>query len=474
MYQLNSESNLPYYQQIIHELIEAIQSGELLPEERLPAERKLAQIYGVNRSTVGRALDELVSLGWLERQQGSGTYISATRIANRKSPQLPWKNLLARPIFVEDPYLAELKTKRNEKDCIDLSSGDLPLSLIQNFNIPSLSWEQVLKMQADLPDSGEIHLRQALVNHLKNQYQLSLSAEELLITSGSTQGMSLIFDTLLKPGDVVATENPSFLFSLPWIASNQVELLGIDMDSEGMIVEKLEQQILQRRIKLIYLNPDFQNPTGRLMSLERRQQILTICKKYQIPIVEDDAYGELNFKRPLPRLKSLANEQVIYLGSLSKIFSPHIKIGWVAAPKSLLSSIIETKIQSERTTDLFSQIIAQNALSASDYVVKQTHLLHFLAQRQAEILQVFSEFNEYWQVEKTTGGLYLYCTWKHQKLHRKDWQIFLNQNLLVAPSFLYCNQCQSMRLNYAHLATYPLEEFKQRLAHCTAALLAKR
>ena len=130
MYQLNSESDLPYYQQIIHELIEAIQSGELLPEERLPAERKLAQLYGVNRSTVGRALDELVSLGWLERQQGSGTYISATRIANRKSPQLPWKNLLARPIFVEDPYLTELKTKRNEKDCIDLSSGDLPLSLI--------------------------------------------------------------------------------------------------------------------------------------------------------------------------------------------------------------------------------------------------------------------------------------------------------------------------------------------------------
>ena len=227
MYQLNSESDLPYYQQIIHELIEAIQSGELLPEERLPAERKLAQLYGVNRSTVGRALDELVSLGWLERQQGSGTYISATRIANRKSPQLPWKNLLARPIFVEDPYLAELKTKRNEKDCIDLSSGDLPLSFIQNFNIPSLSWEQVLKMQADLPESGEIHLRHALVNHLKSQYQLSLSAEELLITSGSTQGMSLIFDTLLKPGDVVATENPSFLFSLPWIASNQIELFKI-------------------------------------------------------------------------------------------------------------------------------------------------------------------------------------------------------------------------------------------------------
>ena len=77
-------------------------------------------------------------------------------------------------------------------------------------------------------------------------------------------------------------------------------------------------------------------------------------------------------------------------------------------------------------------------------------------------------------MEKTTGGLYLYCTWKHQKLHRKDWQIFLKQNLLVAPSFLYCNQCQSMRLNYAHLATYPLEEFKQRLAHCTSILSAKR
>ncbi|NOY35278.1 PLP-dependent aminotransferase family protein, partial [Shigella sonnei] len=85
-------------------------------------------------------------------------------------------------------------------------------------------------------------------------------------------------------GDVVATENPSFLFSLPWIASNQIELLGIDMDNEGIIAEKLEQQILQRRIKLVYLNPDFQNPTGRLMSLERRQQILAICKKYQIPI----------------------------------------------------------------------------------------------------------------------------------------------------------------------------------------------
>lgn len=474
MYQLNSESNLPYYQQIIHELIEAIQSGELLPEERLPSERKLAQFYDVNRSTVGRALDELVSLGWLERKQGSGTYISSTRIANRKSPQLPWKHLLARPIYSEDPYLIEMKAKRKTKDCIDLFSGNLPLFLIQNFNIPSLSWEQVLKMQANLPDSGEVHLRHTLANHLKSQYQLSLSTEELLITSGSTQGMSLIFDTLLKPGDIVATENPSFLFSLPWIASNQIELLGIDMDNEGIIAEKLEQQILQRRIKLVYLNPDFQNPTGKLMSLERRQQILSICKKYQIPIVEDDAYGELNFNRPLPRLKSLSSEQVIYLGSLSKIFSPHIKIGWIAAPKSLLNSIIATKIHSERTTDLFSQIIAKNALSASDYRIKQAFLLNVLVKRQAEILQVFSEFNDDWQVQQTSGGLYLYCTWKHQKLHRKDWQIFLKQNLLVAPSFLYCNQCQSMRINYTHLATYPLEEFKRRLAYCTTTLLSKR
>lgn len=470
MFEIDRQHNQPYYQQIMQDIINGIEEGTLAPDDCLPAERKLATLYGVNRSTVGRALEELVSLGWIERIPGSKTIIANSRLANRHTPHFQWSNLLLNQLNHEDPYVRELKTLQSHPDSIDLFSGDLPLDFIQDFQIPSYSWESVLAKQQHLASDGYNALKTTILQQLKRQFRLAIKNEELLVTSGSTQGISLILDTLLHHGDMVATEDPSFLFSLPWLASNQIRLLGVEMDHEGIRPEALVDCFKQNKVKLLYLNPDFQNPSTCQMSLKRRQEIIAICQEYHVLIIEDDVFGELNFHSPLPRLKELAPEQVVYLGSLSKIFSSTIKIGWLCAPRPLLQSILQTKKDSERHTDIFAQLMATAALSADDYNTKQQVLLHKLQQRQAETLQLLQTWQDDWAVHAVNGGFYLYLTWQHQPLKRNDWQLFLKHKLLVAPSFLYSKNKQAFRLNYAHLSPTDNLAFKEKFASITNEL----
>lgn len=470
MFEIDRNHHQPYYQQIMQDIIRGIEEGTLAPDDSLPAERKLATLYGVNRSTVGRALEELVSLGWIERIPGSKTIIANSRLANRHTPHFQWSQLLFTQLTREDPFVQELKLLQPHADSIDLYSGDLPLDFIQDFQIPSYSWENVLSKQQQLALSGYQPLKESIRQQLKRQFNLTIAQDELLVTSGSTQGISIIFDTLLHHGDCIATEDPSFLFALPWLASNQIQLIGIPMDHEGIEPNALEDFLKQGKVKLLYLNPDFQNPTTCQMSLARRQEIIALCQKYQVLIIEDDVFGELNFKQPLPRLKQLAPDQVIYLGSLSKIFSSTIKIGWLCAPKPLLQSFLQTKRDSERTTDIFPQLMATAALSADDYTTKQQALLKKLQQRQTETLDILQSFQHAWAVNAVAGGFYLYLTWKGQSLKRNDWQLFLKNKLLIAPSFLYSKNKQAFRLNYAHLARRHQKAFSEKFTQITNEL----
>lgn len=459
MWELSENKSTPIYQQIMEQIITYIQDGTLQPGDRLPAERKLADYYQVNRSTVVHALDELVSLGWVLRRQGSGTVVNEGNWGRSTIPRVDWRSLFTQETHPKEPFLEKLQQLLNDPEAVDLYSGELPLNLIPDFRFPSYTWEELLLEERKQSPLGYRPLQQVICQRIKADQKIEVSSDQVLITSGAQQAMFLLLQVMLQSGDSVAIEDPSFLYSLPIFATAGIKLYGVEMDKEGMRIDKLEQLILTKKIKLIILNPTFQNPTGSTMSKKRRNELIELSRKYQLPIVEDEVFSEMNFDEIPPSLKELAPHQVIHLGSLSKIFGSSIKIGWIVADRDLIQRLSEAKQMMDFSISVFPQVIAHTALTDPRFEQNQKDLVVELEQRAAAFIEAAQIVAEDWNFSAIDGGIYVYFTWRHQKLTRTDWEIFLREKLLIAPAFLFSNDTMAMRVNYTRLTEGTREQF---------------
>lgn len=463
MWELADNKSIPIYQQIIEQIITYIQDGTLHPGDKLPAERKLADYYQVNRSTVVHALEELVSLGWVLRRQGSGTIVNEGNWGRSTIPRVDWRSLFTREALPKEPFVEKAQILRNDPETIDLYSGELPLSLIPDFRFPSYTWEELLLEERKQSPLGYKPLQQVICQRIKQEQKIDVSANQVLITSGAQQAMFLLLQVMLQSGDSVAIEDPSFLYSLPIFASAGVKLYGVEMDQEGMRIDKLEQLILTKKIKLIILNPTFQNPTGSTMSEKRRNELIELSRKYQLPIVEDEVFSEMNFSTIPPSLKELAPHQVIHLGSLSKIFGSSIKIGWIVADQDLIQRLSEAKQMMDFSISIFPQVIAHTALKDPRFEQNQAELVIALKRQAQAFTEGAKSIVEDWSISTINGGIYVYLTWRHQNLTRKDWEIFLREKLLIAPAFLFSNDTMAMRVNYTRMTKQTRQQFFSKL-----------
>jgi DNA-binding transcriptional MocR family regulator len=459
----------PKFQQIIDQVVTAIEAGNLQAGDKLPPERQLASRLNVNRSTVVRALEELVSLGWVVRKQGSGTQISDSRWGRLTEPRVNWRHSL-KGTLQEDSYLSHLRELQKDKRYLDLATGELPVNLVPDFDLPNLTWENILEEEKQVDATGYRPLKEAICRHLFFEQQLEVAQKDLLITSGAQQGVFLLLQVLLEAGDSIAIEDPSFLYALPIFAAAGIRLYGVPMDHDGLKIAELEQLILQHKIKLIMVNPSFQNPTGKVMSYNRRKALIALSLRYQIPIVEDDVFGDLAFSRREPTLKSLAPEQVIYLGSLSKVFGSSIRVGWLVAHPTLIASLEDARHQMDFSMSVFPQVLAYSALSAPRFNLQREQLVAALKKRAAAFLAHLASVSADWLIEPVQGGLYVWLTWRHHVLHRRDWQLFLNEKILISPSFIFSDDNQSFRINYTRLEESQMDSFIQSLQKITLEL----
>lgn len=451
MWKLSEKKVTPIYQQIMEQIITYIQDGTLQPGDRLPPERKLAEYYQVNRSTVVHALEELVSLGWVLRRQGSGTLVNEGNWGRSTIPRVDWRNFFTQESHPKEPFLEKIQKLLNDSEAIDLYSGELPLSLIPDFRFPSYTWEELLLEERKQSPLGYRPLQQVICQRIKVEQKVNVSSDQVLITSGAQQAMFLLLQVMLNSGDSVAIEDPSFLYSLPIFSTAGIKLYGVKMDKEGMRIDKLEQLILTKKIKLIILNPTFQNPTGSTMSEKRRKELIELSRKYQLPIVEDEVFSEMNFNKVPPSLKELAPHQVIHLGSLSKIFGSSIKIGWIVADQDLIQRLSEAKQMMDFSISVFPQVVAHTALTDPRFENNQADLVIALKERASSFAEAAKAVAEDWIISEIDGGIYVYFSWRHQSLTRTDWDFFLEEKLLVAPAFLFSNDTMAMRINYTRL-----------------------
>lgn len=214
-------------------------------------------------------------------------------------------------------------------------------------------------------------LRQQLSGFMAEKGASDVAPEQLIVTTGSQQALDLIGKTMISPGDKVIVEGPTFLATIQCFRLYGAEIISAPIDGGGVQTDALEALIAQHRPKLVYLIPTFGNPSGATLSLERRKKVLELAVKYQTLVVEDDPYGDLYFgEPPPPSLLALSREVLgsrdwlAYCGSLSKVLSPGLRIGWLIAPPALLANAVMCKQFSDAHTSTFAQAVAAQYLKA--------------------------------------------------------------------------------------------------------------
>jgi DNA-binding transcriptional MocR family regulator len=215
---------------------------------------------------------------------------------------------------------------------------------------------------------GDPSLRGAVAGRLTVR-GLATGADDLLVTGGSQQGLALIATALLEPGDVVLVENPTYLAALQCFGFAGARVVPVPTDGDGVIPRALEELVLRERPKLLYLIPNFQNPTGRTLPLDRRRAVAEVAGRHGLWVAEDDPYGELRFEgayQPWIAEQDGAGDRTVLLGSFSKIMAPGMRLGWLRAPAALLRSCVVAKQAADLHTSTVDQAAAARYLADRD------------------------------------------------------------------------------------------------------------
>ena len=243
-----------------------------------------------------------------------------------------------------------------------------PVEELKSIALEVLETEGARALQYSTTE-GHPALRAHIARRMQEQQGATVSAEEILVTAGSQQGLDLVAKAFLEPGDEVLCESPTYLGFIQAVQVFEPRFVEVPTDDAGMDLEALEERLAQaRRPRLIYVIPDFQNPSGRCWSLERRRGLLEVAHRHRIPVVEDAPYAEIRFEgEALPTLKALdADGQVIQLGTFSKIFCPGLRLAWIAAPAGLLRHFVLLKQAADLHTATLSQMLLVAYLDRHD------------------------------------------------------------------------------------------------------------
>jgi 2-aminoadipate transaminase len=214
---------------------------------------------------------------------------------------------------------------------------------------------------------GQLALRERLTM-LMSEEGVAADPDDVVVTTGAQQALDLLGKIFIDPGDTVAVEAPSYVGALTAFAAYQPRFLTLEIDDDGMIVEQLEQAIVRgERPTFVYTVPNFANPAGVTMSRARREHLVSLCREAGIPIIEDNPYGLLRFEgEPLPSLRSLDPHNVIYLGTVSKTFSPGVRVGWVLADPSVVQRIVLAKEAADLCGSNLTMLLTERWFSDDD------------------------------------------------------------------------------------------------------------
>lgn len=319
------------------------------------------------------------------------------------------------------------------------------------------------------PTEGYEPLREKIVERMK-KVNVDVSVDNILVTSGSQQGLDFAARIFINPGDVIICESPSYLGAINAFKAYEPKFVEVETDDDGMIMEDLEKALKENdNAKFIYVIPDFQNPSGKTWSEERRKKLVELANKYNVAILEDNPYGELRFEGEfLPAVKHYDTEgRVIFLGTFSKIFCPGLRLGWVAADKEVLNKFIMVKQGADLQSSTISQMEVAKFLEIYDIEEHIEKLKKVYKKRKDLMIKTMEEeFPEGVKFTNPEGGLFTWVVLPEHINARELAVKALEKNVAFVPGgsfFPNGGNENTFRMNYSNMDEERIVEGVKRL-----------
>ena len=431
--------------------------GEWPIGKKLPSQRTLSDALGVNRSTVVAAMEELAAEGVIEGNSGGGTVIiNNTWTVLSMERNYNWSKYISSGVHQTNQTIVQMINQAEfDPGIVKMGSCEPSPELIP--------YGMIQKVLKELPVSekflgyeeprGSIYLRKELCKYLST---LGISAEpsSVLITSGALQALQLISLGLLHSNSVVYLEKPSYLYSLRIFQSFGMQLLGIPLDKEGINIQELFARHRRKRGSMLFTIPTFHNPTGNVMSPERRKILIDKCGLERLPVIEDDVYREvwLDEKPPMPLKAYDKNGLVLYIGGMSKNMSPGLRIGWVVGPEQVIERLADIKMQTDYGSSSLSQYVAAEMLSSGLYTEHNKMMRKNVRIRRDAALAALNKYFKGIASWNTPAGGYF--IWLRLNESISMYQLFvkaLKNKILIHPGDLYeYHSNQYIRISYSN------------------------
>lgn len=477
---LEHQSNIPLYQQIGAYLRQAILSGNLSANTRLPASRQLAHDLGVNRSTVENAYSALEAEGLVFSRMGSGTYVLQQDITptiakrNSKSHLPLWQqNFHTQSTSSTSDMVDEFLQAEGHPHPINFASGisdarQFPAEEFRKTLQKVMRRDQIAALEYGIPN-GYAPLREGIAHILASQ-GLQTNPENILITAGSQQAIFLASQVLLKSNDIILVENPTYSAAIELFRTLGYQIVGVPMDNQGMDVDKLEKLLQQYHPSLIYTIPNFHNPTGTCLSSTRRRKLIILAERYNIPIIEDDFVGDLRYEGyAQPSLKALdPGGQVIYVSTFSKMLVPGLRVGFIVADGPVYDSLLNYK----RLSDLATSTLIQRTLDAFVTVGRYQTYLHrscqvFRKRRDAMVKAIKNYLPSKVSFEVPNGGLFIWLQLPNSITATELLPLACKEGVAFVPgTYFFINDPHGnewIRLNFVSQPVEDIEEGIKRL-----------
>lgn len=351
--------------------------------------------------------------------------------------------------------------KVTEKDEIISFAGGLPNPISFPTEALKESSVRIIEKHGDKvfqysTTEGYQPLREYIANRYKKRFNLDIEADDILITTGSQQGLDLMGKVLINKGDKVSIEKPGYLGAIQALSLYQPKFMPITLDSDGINLEELEETLKNNDVKILYTVPNFQNPTGLTYSLEKRKAMRDILKKYNTFLIEDDPYGELRFSgENLPYIGAGYLENSVLFGSFSKTVTPGMRLGYICTKnKELRKHLVTAKQASDLHTNIFSQYLIHDYLSHNNYedhIAKIKDLYKKQATAMIDAMEKY--FPSYVSYTKPEGGMFMWATLNNNESSLDVLEKAMKNNVAFVPGdpfYVDVDNSNSLRLNYTN------------------------
>lgn len=358
--------------------------------------------------------------------------------------------------------IREILKSASDPGVISLSAGNpapdaFPVEAIREISERILRQNPIGVLQYGVSE-GFLPLRDTLKKYLREKLCVGTDDDELIIVSGAQQVMDIASKTFLNEGDVLLCEAPSFVGALNTFRSYNAELVGVTVEPDGMDMKELEEKLIAYpNAKMIYTIPNFQNPSGVTMSLEKRKKLYELAVKHQVMVIEDNPYGDLRYAgEDVPAIKSFDTEGiVIYSGSFSKVISPGIRVGYMTANKAAMAKMIICKQGQDVHTTMWSQMVAFELMTKYDFEAHLEYLRGLYREKANLCMDLLDEYVvpagiSYNRIE---GGLFIWCDLPENVDMLDFCKKLTERKVCVVPGNAFLTDsslpCRSFRINFS-------------------------